>query len=1104
MRVAIIWTNALKKFLFTLGLLYLVLAPLRSLALEPADVQIISRESYAPKEFTLTNDDWRWLGKKRVLTMAVWQPEIPPLSLFPEDGRLEGMIADYIALLGEYLAVRIHVVAFEDRDSAYAALAQKKVDIVVDPSAKVRGVNAALVASANFIRDHPVLVHRKQSPEKPFHYQPGMRLAIARWYVDDSWIEAHFPGARLIHFDTDDRAMASVAFGENDFYIGNLVTGSYLLERHYPHFLVLQQVYPERDTGSHFVMRKEDHALIRSVGRVLDSIPRTQKEVILQQWSEGSSRWRVREQVAFTAAEKKWLADNPTVPVSVNALYAPFTMIDAKGNFYGVTADILRLVRLRTGLHFDPVPADSIRRMEDQIAGKKALFMGAVSQSEERTKQLRFSRPYFTSPFVWVEASDKHYTAALPPGTRVAIVTKNALIPELRRTRPGIVLIETENAAIAMQNVADGKADVAIHTLFGASYMIDRYFRDRLKIGGHIGELTAKVAFAVSRDQPELLSILNKSLENISPADITHVIDKWQTRPDVRLNTWELYRTRFWLVSGVAGIVILTSLIWIYYLRREIGARQLAQQDLQSQLAYNETLTRALSEETERAEQANRAKSTFLATMSHEIRTPVSAIIGLLELTVNAADKTWEDDDPVRVACESARSLMGLIGDILDMARIESGRLELTPQWVRTADLLPPVVRVFEGLARQKALRLQYVVPPELPEEIFLDPLRFRQVLSNLVSNAIKFTEKGCITVEMTLFNGETAPANYLLHISVSDTGRGISAEEQKNIFDPWVQARDGAVQSGSGLGLAICAQLVTMMGGSITIASEKGKGTQVSFTVSVQQRDNPVSPTEADVEPIAVPHRPLSILAVDDHPANRMLLRRQLMHLGHHVKEAQNGLEAWELFQETRFDVVITDCSMPGMDGLALTRLLRERAGDALIILGLTANAWPEERARCLAAGMDDCLFKPLPMSQLKTLLNDVMKNIAAPRGEAVSLSRVVDYPKLEALSSFDEQMLGELLRVTVQTNNDDLRYAADLVELQDWPELAACMHRLSGAAKICGARRIERASRELEMACLCPEQALEHLHALWSALCDAVEEFNLAVGGWLAEVES
>jgi two-component system sensor histidine kinase EvgS len=112
-------------------------------------------------------------------------------------------------------------------------------------------------------------------------------------------------------------------------------------------------------------------------------------------------------------------------------------MIDAKGNFYGVTADILRLVRLRTGLHFDPVPADSIRRMEDQIAGKKALFMGAVSQSEERTKQLRFSRPYFTSPFVWVEASDKHYTAALPPGTRVAIVTKNALIPELRRTRPG-------------------------------------------------------------------------------------------------------------------------------------------------------------------------------------------------------------------------------------------------------------------------------------------------------------------------------------------------------------------------------------------------------------------------------------------------------------------------------------------------------------------------------------------------------------------------------------------------------------------------------------------------------------------------------------------
>lgn len=1099
MPVGITWINLVKNFILSL-LCLLSLGATAAAPAPPEPLNLLSQEIYNPKVFTLDDRDWRWLGTKRELIVAVWQPEIPPLAIFSGEGRFEGMIADYIFLVSQYLGIKLQVQRFPSREAAMEALLQQQVDMVADPSGKDFPLHSDLTSSNNFISDHPVLVQRKKGSGVPFQYRQGMRLAIARWYVDDSWIEANFPGVRIMHFNTDDQALASVAFDENDFYIGNLVTTSYLLERNYSHYLTFQQVYPQRDTGSHFVMRKEDEVLIRTVNRVLDSIPRTQQQVILQQWSERANLWRVNKPVEFSETEKKWLAKHPSVAVSVNAFYAPFTMMDASGNFYGFTADILRMIHLRTGIHFRPVAADSVKEMEQQMAAKKALFIGAISQSDDRNENLLFSRPYFNSPFVLIERKESSLPTPLPPGTRVAVVSKNSLISELMRLNPGIQLIETANASIALQLVDNGDADAAVHTLFGASYMIDRYFRDRLKIGGQVGSQAAAIAFAIARDQPELQSILNKSLANISPADINSVIDKWQTRPDVRLDTWELYKTQFWLVFSVAGMIILTTVLWIYYLRREVRARRVAQQDLQSQLEHNNTLTQALSEARERAEQANRAKSTFLATMSHEIRTPVSAIIGLLELSVKTSETRPDEEDPVRVAWESARTLMGLIGDILDMARIESGRLELAPEWVRSTDLLPPVVRVFEGLARQKSLRLRCTLPPQLPYQLFIDPLRFRQVLSNLVSNAIKFTDQGSINVDMVLESDEIA-GSALLRISVTDTGKGISHEEQQDIFDPWVQARNGCTQIGSGLGLAICAQLVHMMSGEISMTSHPGQGTQVSFTIPVALSHKRPEHGQSTTGEKRVQHQALRILAVDDHPANRMLLRRQLAHLGHRVKEAKDGEEAWVCWQQEAFDVVITDCSMPGMDGLELTRLIREHQKADVTILGLTANAWPEERVRCLAAGMNDCMFKPLQLPQLQSILDTVMKNMPQDSADAQTLQELVNYGKLLSLSNHDDDILRELMSITLQTNQQDLMQAADLFQLQDWPELAKSIHSISGAAQICGAERAEIACRSMESACREVPADEAKISRLWLSVKDAVTELNSAMERWLRE---
>lgn len=1182
-----------------------------SLSSQPERLQLLSRESYNPRQFQISDSDWRWLGQKRTINVAVWHPEIPPLGMFTKYNQFEGMTADYLNIISQYLGVRSNIMDYPSRDDALNALKKKEVDIVVDASGKSFPLQSDIIFSNRFISDHPVLVHRKLSPGETFTYRPGMQLAIARWYVDDAWIEQNFPGARIMHFDTDDQAMASVALHNNDFFIGNLVTSSYLLDRNYTTHLEFQSVYPERDTGFRFLFNKDESELQRIVNSALSAIPLTQSQVILQQWSESADIWRLRKNVDFNSKERKWIKDHPVIKVATNSFYAPFTMADADGKLYGVTADILKMITLRTGIKFIPVPSASQASMEELLLDGQALMIGALSYSDERTKNLAFSRPYFDTPVVTVVRNEKQGNADISRGTRIAIAKGNPMIEKIKANNPTADIIETTNASMAMQDVIDNKADMAVHSLFGASYMINRYFKDQLSIAKSLYSENVEIGFAVSKNEPELLSILNKSLENISPADINNIIKKWQTRPDVRLDTWKIYQEQFVVVAIIAGFTVFTSLIWVFYMRRQFIARKKAQAELQAQLnfsrtlintlplpvyvtdaneelrLYNESLknffkaeqstllTKSLSENihplhslwsitrdsvkstdhramplavsvnlfdgekqrsvmhqvvpykdsqglpgghictwidvteheelnrelsaaSDRAEQANRAKSTFLATMSHEIRTPVSAIIGLLELAVNTPQTEQDKDNTIRVAWESARNLMGLIGDILDMARIESGRLELTPEWVRTTDLLPSVTRVFEGLARQKSLRLRSSLPPELPYEIYIDPVRFRQILSNLVSNAIKFTERGYVEVELDiLFGNYDEQAE--LKISVRDSGKGMSEEEQADIFDPWVQTPTGRMQSGSGLGLAICSQLVHMMGGYIKMNSRIGQGTEVKFAI----------PTEIHVERQEVPlsvsidpdrqHHKLRILAVDDHPANRMLLGRQLSYLEHDVTEAVDGDDAWDKWQSADFDVVITDCNMPGMDGLELTRLIRQYQTKTVIILGLTANAWPEERNRCQAAGMDDCLFKPLQLPQLRQILDDAAAQLITTEKQSPQLGDLLKFEDLRTLTHDDENMLKELLTLTLTSNRKDLKEAEDLFSVEDWPELAKCIHRISGAAQIIGAARAEASCSLLEHECLLEIVDSDGLTTHWQEAEEAVRELNKAIDDWL-----
>lgn len=741
----------------------------------------------------------------------------------------------------------------------------------------------------------------------------------------------------------------------------------------------------------------------------------------------------LEERAALNAEETEWVDLHPVIRLGFNTDCPPFSFIGRKGEPAGMLSDFEYHLSRFIGFPFFIEP-HTTAELEDLARMGKLDVLANIEESAPLQPGFIRTRPYVVSPVVVVMREEAPYVENLSSLKDKKFVQFNAypsVQQRLCRNYPWLKADEASSVRRGLEMVRDGKADAFIGVMASVIPALNR-------IDGNLRVVLStpydvRLSFAVREDWPGLAVIIDKALAAIPGEETDRIHNAWVVVPRDRFN-W-----RILMMVVLAGLALAGGIIVAIGIRNRVLSGEIA-----VRLKHEADMRQAR----DAAYAASQAKSMFLANMSHEIRTPLNAIIGFSQVLVRDPVLSGESREQVETIMRSGEHLLGLINDILEISKIEADRVSVEQAPFDLHELLRDLESMFRVRTRAKGVDLKLSLDAVVPRRIVSDVGKLRQILINLIGNAVKFTRSGQVLIRVSVF---AASDRGILWCEVEDTGPGISAQDREKIFETFMQGEGlMGTGNGTGLGLTISRRYAKLLGGEIALVwTEPGKGSifrcEIPFDLPAGADVSQTEPRSTITRAVMAGDRSPRILVVDDESINRRLIVRALETLGFEITEASNGQEALAAYELIWPDLVLMDIRMPVMDGIEATKQIQERYKDrAAPVVALTASAFESDKERILAAGLSGYIRKPFKLTELLDVIRGHLPVEYEYASSGVTVDKREDERALLAVSKWPADLRAALCKAA---RGADVAELEDLLGRQEDSPAVDALHRLLDA---------------------------------------------------------